>query len=139
MDLLRQIVTRITNPLIQYPNIIASGVNFYDRDSVKMGRGNFIGPNSSVSCGVTFGDFNLLNVFSQVGHDATFGNYNVIMPSVNISGAVEMGDGNLFGAKSIAIQCIKVGAGVTIAPNSVLTRNAKDGKTYIGNPAKIFF
>lgn len=133
-----QIAARITNPLVSFPNIIDSDAYFYDRDSLKMGKGNIIGPNASVSCNVTLGDFNILNVFSQVGHDAVFGNLNVVMPSVNISGSVVTGDGNLFGVKSTVIQGIKIGNNVTLAPNSVLTRNAKDGKTYLGNPAKIF-
>lgn len=133
-----QIAARITNPLVSFPNIIDSDAYFYDRDSLKMGKGNIIGPNASVSCNVTLGDFNILNVFSQVGHDAVLGNHNVVMPSVNISGSVVIGDGNLFGVKSTVIQGIKIGNNVTLAPNSVLTRNAKDGKTYLGNPAKIF-
>ncbi len=134
----KKIEARITNPLVSFPNIIAPNAFFYDRNSLKMGKGNIIGPNTSVSCNVTLGDFNILNVFTQVGHDATFGNHNVVMPSVNISGAVVIGDGNLFGVKSTVIQGIKIGDDITLAPNSVLTRNAKDGKTYLGNPAKIF-
>ncbi len=134
----KKIEAQITNPLVSFPNIIAPNAFFYDWDSLKMGKGNIIGPNTSVSCNVTLGDFNILNVFTQVGHDATFGNHNVVMPSVNISGAVVIGDGNLFGVKSTVIQGIKIGDDITLAPNSVLTRNAKDGKTYLGNPAKIF-
>lgn len=136
-EIAKQIAARITNPLVSFPNIIDSDVYFYDRDSLKMGKGNIIGPNASVSCNVTLGDFNVLNVFSQVGHDVVLGNHNVVMPSVNISGSVVVGDGNLFGVKSTVIQGIKIGNKVTLAPNSVLTRNAKDDKTYLGNPAKI--
>ncbi len=136
-EIAKQIAARITNPLVSFPNIIDSEAYFYDRDSLKMGKGNIIGPNASVSCNVTLGDFNVLNVFSQVGHDVVLGNHNVVMPSVNISGSVVVGDGNLFGVKSTVIQGIKIGNKVTLAPNSVLTRNAKDDKTYLGNPAKI--
>lgn len=137
-EISKQIEARITNPHVSFPNIIDSDAYFYDRDSLKMGKGNIIGPNASVSCNVTLGDFNVLNVFSQVGHDVVLGNHNVVMPSVNLSGSVVIGDGNLFGVKSTVIQGIKIGNKVTLAPNSVLTRNAKDEKTYLGNPAKIF-
>jgi sugar O-acyltransferase (sialic acid O-acetyltransferase NeuD family) len=135
---LQYIVSQISNPKVNFPNIIAPGVFFYDRSSVKMGKGNLIGPNSSISCNVSLGDFNMLNVFTQVGHDTSIGNFNVVMPSVNISGCVEVGNGNLFAVKSTIIQNIKIGNGVTLAPNSVMTRNAKDGKSYLGNPAKVF-
>ena len=136
-EVANKIAARITNPLVSFPNIIDSDAYFYDRDSLKIGKGNIIGPNASVSCNVTLGNFNVLNVFSQVGHDVVLGNHNVVMPSVNISGSVVIGDGNLFGVKSTVIQGIKIGNNVTLAPNSVLTRNAKDDKTYLGNPAKI--
>lgn len=137
-EVAKQVVDRITNPLVSFPNIIAPNVFFYDKKSVKIGKGNFIGPNSSISCNVSLGDFNMFNVFTQVGHDTTFGSHNVVMPSVNISGSVEISDCNLFGVKSAVIQRVKIGNNVTVAPNSVLTRNAKDGNTYLGNPAKIF-
>lgn len=137
-DVIRTIVSGITNPLVTFPNIISPDVFFYDLSTLKMGKGNFIGPNSSISCNVSLGDFNMLNVFTQVGHDTSIGNFNVVMPSVNISGCVEVGDRNLFAVKSTVIQNIKIGNGVTLAPNSVMTRNAKDGKSYLGNPAKVF-
>lgn len=135
---LKVVVDKVVNPLVDFPNIIAPNVYMYDMNSLKMGKGNVICPNSVISCNIRMGDFNLLNVFTQIGHDSELGDYNIIMPSVNISGGIKMGNGNLLGVKSTILQYKKVGDGVTIAPGSVLTRNAKDGKVYLGNPAKIF-
>ena len=80
----------------------------------------------------------MLNVYTQIGHESEFGNYNVVMPTTNISGGVVIGDANLFGVKSTVLQYKKVGNEVVLSPGSVLSRTAKDGKIYLGNPAKMF-
>lgn len=132
---LKIVTEKISNPLVDFPNLIAPNVIFLDRDSVRMGKGNVICPNSLISCNTELGDFNLLNVYAQVGHDTKLGNYNVVMPTVNISGGITIGECNLFGVKSTVLQYKKIGNNVTIAPGSVMMRNGKDGVTYMGNPA----
>ena len=88
-----------------------------------------------ISCCVRIGDFNLFNGHIPLGHDCVVGNYNVIMPSVNISGGVEIGDGNFLGVQSVVLQYLKIGSDVRLGANSVLMRDAKDGYLYMGNPA----
>lgn len=135
---LRTVVGKIHNPLIEFPNIIAPNVFFLDKDTIKIGKGNIIFPNSLISCNVKMGDFNMLNVYTQMGHESELGNYNVIMPNTSISGGVIVGNANLFGVKSTVLQYKKVGNEVVLSPGSVLSRSAKDGKMYLGNPAKVF-
>lgn len=135
---LRAVVGKITNPNVEFPNVVAPNVLFMDEGSVIMGKGNIIFPNSLISCNVKLGDFNMLNVYTQIGHESEFGNYNVVMPTTNISGGVVIGDANLFGVKSTVLQYKKVGNEVVLSPGSVLSRTAKDGKIYLGNPAKMF-
>lgn len=132
---LKIVAEQITNPLVEFPNLIAPNVAFMDRENCRMGKGNVICPNSLVSCNTELGDFNLLNVYTQVGHDTKLGNYNVVMPTCNISGGIVIGDCNLFGVKSTILQYKKIGNEVTITPGSVMMRNGKDGLTYMGNPA----
>lgn len=135
---LRTVVGKITNPQVDFPNIIAPNVFFMDETTVQMGKGNVICPNSLVSCNVKMGDFNMLNVYTQMGHESELGSFNVIMPSTSISGGVIIGEANLFGVKSTVLQYKKVGNEVVLSPGSVLSRSAKDGKIYLGNPAKVF-
>ena len=80
----------------------------------------------------------MLNVYTQMGHESELGSFNVIMPSTSISGGVIIGEANLFGVKSTVLQYKKVGNEVVLSPGSVLSRSAKDGKIYLGNPAKVF-
>lgn len=125
----------ITNPLVEFPNVIAPNVQWLDRNNVRLGTGNIICSNCLISCNVEIGNFNILNGFIPVGHDTTIGNYNVVMPSCNISGGVIMGDCNFMGVKSVILQYLKVGNNVKIGAGSILMRNAKDNYLYVGVPA----
>lgn len=130
------ISSRINNPLIDYPNIIAPSVIFLDKDSVRLGKGNIIGTNSTVSCNVSIGDFNAFNGYVFIGHDVSVGNCNVIMPSCNVSGGVRMGCRNFMGVKAVVLQYLSIGNDTRIGAASVVMRNTKDGLLYLGNPAK---
>ena len=101
-----------------------------------MGKGNIICKNSLISCNVELGDFNMLNGYITVGHDTTIGSYNVIMPSVNISGGIKMGDCNFMGLQSAILQYLKVGNDTRIGAGAIVMRNTKDGYLYVGVPAK---
>lgn len=130
------IANKITNPLVEYPNLYAPSVTFLDKESLKIGKGNIFCTNCFVSCNVTVGDFNLFNGYIPIGHDAEIGNYNVVMPSCNISGGVKIGNTNFLGVQSVVLQYIKIGNNTRIGANSVIMRKTKDGFLYIGNPAK---
>lgn len=129
------VVSRITNPNIQYPNLVAPDVVFHHKDSVKMGKGNVIFFHSIVSLEVEFGDFNLLNNGTYVGHNTKIGSYNIINPSTKISGNVEIGTRNFLGVGCAVLQGIKIGNEVKVSAGSYIFRNTKDGQLYMGNPA----
>lgn len=134
--ILEEVVGKIQNANISFPNLIDPNVEFMDREHVEMGKGNVICMRSTISTKVKFGNFNLLNVAVGVGHDATLGDFNVVMPNVNISGGVTIGDANLFGVKSTVLQYLKVGDRVKIGASALLMRNAKSGNLYFGIPAE---
>ncbi|MBR1578194.1 MAG: serine acetyltransferase [Bacteroidales bacterium] len=133
----KYIVDRITNSLVEFPNIIDPSVTFLDLPSVRMGKGNVIGANSLLACNTFLGDFNLINWYVQMGHESCMGSFNVVMPNVNISGGVAIGDLNFFGVKSTVLQYTKIGDHVTLGAASVLLKNAENNATYYGNPARI--
>ena len=133
---LEKLVGKIQNPNVEFPNLIDPNVEFMDKERVLMGKGNVICMHGIISTNVKFGDFNLLNVAVGVGHDASCGSYNVVMPNVNISGGVTIGNGNLFGVKSTVMQYLKIGDGITLGANSLLIKSAKEKALYMGIPAK---
>lgn len=134
-SILQKLAINITNPKVDFPNLIDPDVLFLDRNNVRIGRGNVICAKCVVSCNVEIGDFNLFNIGVGIGHDASFGSFNVLMPNVNISGGVETGNGNLFGVKSTVLQYLKVGNNTKIGAHSLMMRKAKDDGLYFGIPA----
>lgn len=135
-QVVKKVAERIVNPLVEFPNVVAPNVIWLDENNVKLGKGNIICSGCLISCNVEIGDFNILNGFIPVGHDARIGNYNVIMPSCNISGGVVFGECNFMGVKSVVLQYLKIGNNVKIGAGSILMRNAKDGYLYVGVPAQ---
>ena len=134
----RLIHDRITNPNITFPNLIAPSFRVLDPATFKIGEGNIIQDNCSVTCDVEIGNYNVFNGSNAMGHDVNVGDFNVMMPGVRLSGEVTVGNCNMFGVDSVVLQRIKIGDNVTIGAGSVLMTKAKDGMTYIGVPAKKF-
>ena len=136
VDNIHKIVTGIRNPSIRFPNIIHPEVFYADESSIKMGKGNILQRGSAFSCDVQIGDFNVFNGGVVLGHDVKLGSCNILMPAVRISGGTVVGDENFFGISSIVLQGMKIGNRVSLGAGSVMMRNPKDGKLYLGNPAK---
>ena len=134
----KRIFERITNPNITFPNLIAPSFRILDPSTFKIGQGNIIQDNCSVTCDVEIGNFNVFNGSNAMGHDVKVGDYNVLMPGVRLSGEVTTGNCNLLGVDSVVLQRVKIGSNVTLGAGSVLMTKPKDGNTYIGVPAKKF-
>lgn len=135
---LKMVHKKINNPLIKFPNIIDPSFKISDPKGFSIGLGNIITPGCSVSTNVKLGNFNLLNGENGFGHDTNVGDFNVFMPCVKVSGEVTIGDCNLFGAGSFIKQQLTIGNDITLSPLSALLSKPRDGKTYIGNPARKF-
>ena len=137
-NVVKAIVGKITNPNVDYPNLIHPTFIVTDPQSFTIGRGNIIQGYCSATCDVTIGDFNVLNGSVAFGHDGKVGNFNTFMPGTRISGGVHIGDENFFGVGSIVLQQIKIGNNVRLGAGSVMMTKPKDGNLYIGNPAAKF-
>lgn len=129
---------KIKNPLVAFPNFIDPDFKIGDPEGFKIGEGNVITSGCIVTADVTIGNYNLLNGSVVVAHDDVVGDYNVFMPDVRVSGEVTIGDCNLFGGRSFIIQQTKIGNNIRLGAGSVLMTKPKDGRTYIGVPAKWF-
>jgi len=127
---------KITNPNVDFPNLIAPNVFYFDEESVSMGKGNIITFGCRFSCNTRIGDFNVLNGNVSLGHDACIGNYNVMFPETRISGQTTIGDRNFFGARTFVAQCLKLGNDCRYGAGCYVLRKTKDGNLYMGNPAK---
>lgn len=135
--ILIKVTSEIVNPNIDYPNIIAPNAMFFDRESVRMGKGNVIFFGCRISCDVTIGNFNLANGLVSFGHDVQVGDFNVLGPCTRLSGNVQVGNENFFGVNSTVLQQISIGNKVRVGAGSIVMRNTKDDSLYHGNPAKL--
>ena len=134
-QIMKNISNKIDNPNIEFPNLIAPNVFFYNKSKLILGKGNIITFYCIISMDVNIGNFNLFNCKVCLGHDVAVGNFNVFNPSVQISGNVQIGDANFFGISSIVLQVKKIGSNTNIGANSLIMRNTKDNNLYFGNPA----
>ena len=132
-----KIVSNITNPNIEYPNLISPDLIYLDENNITIGKGNIISVGNIISCNVSIGNFNILNWSNTIGHDVKIHDYNAFMPCVKISGEVCIGDRNFFGVGSTVLQQITIGDDTIIGANSLILRKTKNGMTYVGNPANI--
>lgn len=128
--------SKITNPLVDFPNIIAPNVFYFDKESVTMGKGNIITFGCRFSCNIQLGDFNVLDGCISFGHDVFLGSYNMLFPEVRISGQTTVGDRNYFGSRCFVSQGLKIGNNNRFGAGTFILRKIKDGGLYMGNPAK---
>lgn len=134
----KNVYGKILNKNISFPNICHPGFSI-DEISVKMGIGNVITHEKTLSCDIEMGDFNMFNSKSaSVGHDVKIGSFNSFMPMTAISGNVKIGDCNYFGVNSVVLPKVKIGDNTKISSGSVVYRNTKNDSLYMGNPAKKF-
>ena len=134
---LKSVSEKIVNPKVEFPNIIAPNVFYFDEENVSMGKGNIITFGCRFSCNTSLGDFNILNGNISLGHDVKLGNYNVMFPETRISGCTTVGDRNFFGARVFVAQCLTLGNDCRYGAGCFVLRKTKDGNLYMGNPAKI--
>ena len=132
------ITSRISNPNIEFPNLIHPDLTVTDPLEFRIGKGNIIKGRCEVAPNVSIGDFNCLIRDVVLGHDSSIGDFNILMPNVYICGEVEVGNNNLFGIGSIVLQQLTVGNNVHVGAGAVVFANPTDGCTYLGNPARKF-
>ena len=133
---LEQLPSKITNPLVDFPNIVAPNVFYFDKESAILGKGNIITFGCRFSCNIRLGDFNVLDGCISLGHDVIVGNYNMMFPEVRVSGQTTIGDKNFFGSRCFISQCQKIGDNNKFWAGTYVLRRIKNDGLYMGNPAK---
>jgi sugar O-acyltransferase (sialic acid O-acetyltransferase NeuD family) len=135
-EILKSIYQRLTNKCLIYPNIIYPGLKINEGRN-QIGFGNIFTEGFISTCDITIGNLNIFNTRVSIGHDVKIGNFNVFNPNTQISGDVAISDTNFFGVNSCVIQGVSIGSYNMLGACSLLTRRIRDGRKYIGVPAKI--
>lgn len=131
-----KIHSQITNPLIDYPNIIDPDAILLDPQHTQIGIGNIIASRCIISTGVKIGNFNLLNTGVTAEHDVNIGNYNTILGGSHISGAAQIASHTFIGANATILPGKQMDHGSSLYAGSVLVNHALPNTAYMGNPAK---
>ncbi|MGL4861772.1 MAG: acetyltransferase [Cetobacterium sp.] len=103
---------------------------------VNIGEGTIICAGSIVTTNIDIGNHVIINLDCTVGHDANLKNYTTILPSVNISGNVTVGERTMIGTGSAVIQGLSIGSDTIIGAGAIVVKNIPDNCTAVGNPAK---
>jgi len=126
---------------------IVEPVNLYE---CKIGDNCFIGPFVEIQKNVTIGKNTRIKSHTFICENVRIGNNCFIGHGVNFTNdkflnnkilkkkylSTTVGDNVLIGS-GVTILPIKIEKNVTLGAGSVITKNCKKNKVYIGNPAKI--
>lgn len=131
----KAIIDKITNPNINYPNVISPSA-LISNDDVTLGQGNIICAGTNVSCNIDIRNFVSIHLMCTVGHDTMINDYASFMPSVNISGEVVIHEGVYVGTGAKIINQLEIGAYTTVGAGAVVSKSLPEKCTAVGVPAK---
>lgn len=130
------ILDNISNPLIDYPTLIHPSAWIGDKEFVEIGNGCIICAGVMITTNVKINDFVILNLQCTVGHDTVINNLAAFMPSVNISGEVNIGEGVYVGTGAKIINQLEIGDYTIVGAGAVVAKSLPAHCTAVGVPAK---
>lgn len=127
----------ITNENINYPVLIHPNAIIGNSDFVTIGEGTIITAGVLITVNINIGKHVILNLSCTVGHDTNIGDYSSFMPSVNISGEVDIEKGVYAGTGAKIINQLSIGEGSIIGAGAVIIKKVPGAVTVVGNPGKV--
>lgn len=132
----KNIIDRISNPLVDYPTLIHPLAWIGEKEYVEMGKGCIVCAGTLITTNIKIGNFVILNLGYTVGHDTVIGDCAAFMPSVNISGEVNIGKGVYVGTGAKIINQLVIGDYTIVGAGAVVSKTLPAKCTAVGVPAK---
>lgn len=132
----KKILDNIHNPKVSYPTLIHPSVWIGDRNYVEIGKGCIFCAGVMITTNIAIRDFVILNLQCTVGHDSVINDYAAFMPSVNISGEVNIGEGVYVGTGAKIINQLEIGNYSIVGAGAVVSKTLPAHCTAVGVPAK---
>ena len=124
------------NPLISFPTLIHPTAIIADPSNVIIGQGCIICAGVIITTDIIIKDFVTLNLQCTVGHDTVVEEYSAFMPTVNISGEVNVGKGVYVGTGAKIINQVDIGEHTIVGAGAVVAKSLPANCTAVGVPAK---
>ncbi|PCJ61776.1 MAG: sugar O-acyltransferase [Planctomycetota bacterium] len=140
--LIRKKIYEKNNNLV-YPNLLHPNatLGFEQKSHLDKSKGNLITSGVVFTNNIKMGNFGIYNLNCTIGHDCIIGDYVSLMPSVNISGNVQIEDNVFVGVGAIILQGsqdkkITLGNNSIVGAGALVTKNVEENVTVLGMPAK---
>ena len=131
-----KIRNKYDNSLISFPTLIHPTAIIADPGNVKIGQGCIICAGVIITTDIIIKDFVTLNLQCTVGHDTVVEEYSAFMPTVNISGDVNVGKGVYVGTGAKIINQVDIGEHTIVGAGAVVAKSLPANCTAVGVPAK---
>lgn len=129
VDRIEQLQPRIKFATLIDPDVVMS-------DLVSVGAGSIICAHTVITVNIELGKHVIINLDCTVGHDAVIGDFVTLYPSVNISGAADIGYCSELGTGTQIINGKKVGNYSIVGAGAVIVQDIPEKCTAVGCPAK---
>lgn len=131
----KKIIEKINNQNLKYPILVHPNV-LIGKDEVSIGEGSIICAGTIITVNINIGQHVILNLCCTVGHDTNIGNFSSFMPSVNISGEVNIKENVYVGTGAKIINQLEIGENTIIGSGAVVSKSLPANCTAVGVPAK---
>lgn len=121
-------------PKAQFATLIDPSAEY--SNFVSFGKGSIICAHNIITVNVEIGEHVIINLDCTVGHDAVIKDFATLYPSVNVSGASEVGRGAEIGTGTQIIQCKRIEDYTIVGAGATIIRDVEDSGVYVGVPAK---
>lgn len=132
-----KIVNGLCNDNLSFPALIHPSVIIGNLDYVDIGKGCIICAGCIITTNIQIKDFVILNLGCTVGHDTVIGEYSSFMPSVNISGEIDVAERVYVGTGAKIINQLSIGENTIIGAGAVVINSLPSNCTVVGVPASI--
>lgn len=121
-------------PNIKFGTLIDPSVEM--SDMVEIGEGSIICAHTIITVNVKIGKQVIVNLDCTIGHDAVLNDFVTLYPSVNVSGATNIGCASELGTGMQIIQGKTIGDHTIVGAGAVVVKDLPNKCTAVGSPAK---
>ncbi len=128
-------------PDLPWARLVHPCASFGDEAILRDVPGLIVAAGVRMTNGIRLGPHSLFNLNVTVGHDCDIGACAAVMPGVNISGNVRLGEGAYIGTGASIIHGsdsgkLEIGEWAVVGAGAVVTRPVAAGATVVGVPAR---